>query len=149
MHWTTQLTNREDSGPCPISVSYTLAFVLQLRKKQGKTSARVAEECQLARRKQNIQKGRKRKHVLWLHSLWTVTVLHTIAPASVVTPPPSQTTNLNFTEFLNTNYYDIWWLVQKWRHAQTNKLMAATYFRWYRTSPCVGSTMTKLYRVSH
>jgi hypothetical protein len=30
-------------------VSYTLAFALQLRKKHGKTSVRVAEECQLAR----------------------------------------------------------------------------------------------------
>jgi hypothetical protein len=27
-----------------------------LRKKYGKTSVRIAEECQLARRKQNIQK---------------------------------------------------------------------------------------------
>jgi len=30
-------------------VSYTLAFALQLRKKHGKTSVGVAEECQLAR----------------------------------------------------------------------------------------------------
>ena len=30
-------------------MSYTLAFALQLRKKQGKTSGRVAEECQSAR----------------------------------------------------------------------------------------------------
>jgi hypothetical protein len=28
-------------GPCPIFASYTLAFALQLRKKHGKTSARV------------------------------------------------------------------------------------------------------------
>jgi hypothetical protein len=31
----------------PRFASYTLAFVLQLRKKHGKTSARVAEECQM------------------------------------------------------------------------------------------------------
>ena len=40
-HRTTQLTN--------VFVSYTLAFALQLRKKNVKSSVRVAEECQLAR----------------------------------------------------------------------------------------------------
>jgi hypothetical protein len=30
-------------GPCPVFASYTLAFVLQLRKKHGKTSVRVAQ----------------------------------------------------------------------------------------------------------
>jgi hypothetical protein len=30
-------------GPCPVLVRYTLAFALQLRKKHGKTSVRVAE----------------------------------------------------------------------------------------------------------
>jgi hypothetical protein len=34
--------------PCPVFAMYTLAFALQLRKKQGKTSVRVARECQLA-----------------------------------------------------------------------------------------------------
>jgi hypothetical protein len=38
----------EECGPCPIFAGYTLAFALQLRKKHGKTSVRVAEECQLA-----------------------------------------------------------------------------------------------------
>jgi len=53
---TTQLkTNREECGPCPVFGSYTLAFALQLSKKHGKTSVRVAEECQLARWKQNVQ----------------------------------------------------------------------------------------------
>jgi len=47
--------NWEECGPCPVFARYTLAFALQLRKKHGKTSVRVAEECQLARRKQNIQ----------------------------------------------------------------------------------------------
>jgi len=46
---TTQLTNWEECGPCPVFASYNLAFALQLRKKHGKTSVMVAEECQLAR----------------------------------------------------------------------------------------------------
>jgi hypothetical protein len=32
----------EEDGPCPVFASYTLAFALQLRKKYGKTSVRVA-----------------------------------------------------------------------------------------------------------
>ena len=48
VHRTTQLTNWEECGPCPVFASYTLAFALQLWKKYGKTSVRVAEECQLA-----------------------------------------------------------------------------------------------------
>ena len=39
----------EECGPCPVFENYTLAFALQLRKKLGRTSVRVAEECQLAR----------------------------------------------------------------------------------------------------
>jgi hypothetical protein len=55
-HRTTQLTTSwEECGPCPVFASYTLAFALQLRKKHGKTSVRVAEECQLAWWKQNTQ----------------------------------------------------------------------------------------------
>jgi len=54
IHRTTQLI-WEECGPCPVFASYTLAFALQLRKKHGKTSVRVAEECQLARWTQNIQ----------------------------------------------------------------------------------------------
>jgi hypothetical protein len=43
---TTQITtNLEECGPCPIFASFTLAFDLQLRKKHGKISVRVAEEC--------------------------------------------------------------------------------------------------------
>jgi hypothetical protein len=34
----------ERCGPCSVLVSYTLAFTLQLRKKYGKTSVRVAEQ---------------------------------------------------------------------------------------------------------
>jgi hypothetical protein len=33
----------EQCGPCPVLVSYTLAFALQLRKEHGKTSVRVAK----------------------------------------------------------------------------------------------------------
>ena len=55
-HRTTQLTTSwEECGLCPVFASYTLAFALQLRKKRGKTSVRVAEECQLAQWKPNIQ----------------------------------------------------------------------------------------------
>jgi hypothetical protein len=36
IHRTTQLTNWEESGPYPFFASYTLAFALQLRKKNGK-----------------------------------------------------------------------------------------------------------------
>jgi len=53
IHVTTQLTNWEESGPCPVFASYTLA--LKMRKKHEKTSVRVAEKCQSARWKQNIQ----------------------------------------------------------------------------------------------
>jgi hypothetical protein len=39
---TTQIkTNVEESGPCPVFASFTLAFALQLRKNHGKTSVRV------------------------------------------------------------------------------------------------------------
>jgi hypothetical protein len=34
----------EQCGPCPVLVSYILAFALQLRKKHGKSSVRVAEQ---------------------------------------------------------------------------------------------------------
>jgi hypothetical protein len=52
IHRTTQFTNYVECGPCPVFERYTLAFALQLRKKHGKTSVRVAGECQLAK---NIQ----------------------------------------------------------------------------------------------
>jgi hypothetical protein len=35
-------TTIEECGPCPVLATYTLAFALQLRKKHGKTSVRVA-----------------------------------------------------------------------------------------------------------
>ena len=41
VHRTTQITNLEECGPCPVFASFTLAFALQLRKKHGKTPVRV------------------------------------------------------------------------------------------------------------
>jgi hypothetical protein len=39
---TTQITtNVEECGPCPVFASFILAFALQLKKKQGKTSVRL------------------------------------------------------------------------------------------------------------
>jgi hypothetical protein len=49
IHRTTQLTKWEVCGPWPVFASYTLAFALQLRKKHGKTSVRLAEVYQSAR----------------------------------------------------------------------------------------------------
>jgi len=37
-----QQRNLGECGPCPFLASYTLAFALQLRKKQGETSLRAA-----------------------------------------------------------------------------------------------------------
>jgi hypothetical protein len=43
--YTEQHKNKlEQCGLCPVLVGYTLAFTLQLRKKYGKTSVRVAEQ---------------------------------------------------------------------------------------------------------
>jgi len=44
---TTQLI-LEKCGPCPIFASCALVFALKLRKKHGKTSVKIAGECQLA-----------------------------------------------------------------------------------------------------
>jgi hypothetical protein len=38
IHRTTQFTDQEECGPCPVFARYTLAFALQLWKKQVKTS---------------------------------------------------------------------------------------------------------------
>ena len=37
-----QHNNLEECGPCPVLARFTLAFALQLRKKHGKPSVRVA-----------------------------------------------------------------------------------------------------------
>jgi len=49
IHRTTHFTNQEECGPCSSFACYTVAFALQLNRKQGKTSVRVVGECQLAR----------------------------------------------------------------------------------------------------
>jgi len=49
IHRTTQKF-LEKCGSCPVFAGFTLAFALQLRKKHGETSVRVAEEFQLALR---------------------------------------------------------------------------------------------------
>ena len=46
IHRKTQFTNQEECGLCPVFARYTLAFALQLRKKHGKTSVKVAGKCQ-------------------------------------------------------------------------------------------------------
>ena len=71
-HGTTQLTKWEECGPCPVFENDTLALALQLGKRHEKPSVRVAEECQMARWKQNIQhrtyvKIRIRKHNIHIH----------------------------------------------------------------------------------
>jgi len=53
IHRTTQFANEEECGPCPVFARYTLAFALQLRKRHGKTSVRVAGEGHLAKSIQN------------------------------------------------------------------------------------------------
>ena len=40
--YTERHNNLGECGPCPVLASCTLTFALQLRKKQGKTSVRVA-----------------------------------------------------------------------------------------------------------
>jgi hypothetical protein len=55
IHRTTQLTGKS-AGRASSLRFIPWHLLLQLRKKQGKTSVRVAEECQLARLKQNISK---------------------------------------------------------------------------------------------
>ena len=40
--YTGQHNNQEECGPCPVFGGFTLAFALQLRKRHGKTSVRVA-----------------------------------------------------------------------------------------------------------
>jgi len=53
IHRTSQFTNQKECGPFPVFARYTLGFALQLRKKHGKTSVRIAGECQLAKSIQN------------------------------------------------------------------------------------------------
>jgi hypothetical protein len=68
----------DEYGPCPVFAGYTLAFALQLRKKHGKPSVRVAEECQPARwRYMNIYQPFKRRvksHLSFASIIWRFNV---------------------------------------------------------------------------
>jgi hypothetical protein len=67
MLFTTQITtNVEECGPCPIFASFTLAFALQLRKKQGKTSVSVRKTSFILRKtsEYNINITKTHIHIL-------------------------------------------------------------------------------------
>jgi hypothetical protein len=52
VHRSTQLTtNWEECRPCPVFASYTLAFVLEMRKKHRKTSVRIEKNLSHGRKK--------------------------------------------------------------------------------------------------
>ena len=51
-----QHNNLGDCGPCPVLASYTWTFALQLRKKHGKTSVRVAASKNIAASKNACSK---------------------------------------------------------------------------------------------
>jgi len=55
IHRTTQLTNWEEWGPCPVFASYTLAFALQLSEKQRKT----CQGDKTSARRKNLSQGGK------------------------------------------------------------------------------------------
>ena len=56
-------TNVEECGPCPVFVSFTLAFALQLRKKHGKTSVRVRKtSVRLRKTSVKVQYAYYQKH---------------------------------------------------------------------------------------
>jgi hypothetical protein len=47
----------EECGPCPLFASFTLAFALHLRKKHGKTTARVRKTSFRLREKPQSKKN--------------------------------------------------------------------------------------------
>jgi hypothetical protein len=52
----TQITNNvEECGPCPLFESFTMAFILQLRKKHGKTSVTVKKSVRLIKTSVSVQ----------------------------------------------------------------------------------------------
>jgi hypothetical protein len=60
-----KLTKIGKCEPCPVFTSYTLTVVLQLRKKHGKTSARVAArtiQADTVQYKNNEQHNTQKKH---------------------------------------------------------------------------------------
>jgi hypothetical protein len=59
---TTQITNLEERWPCPVFANYTLAFALQLRKKHGKPSVRVAKEIRSTRAVRKVSAFKIARH---------------------------------------------------------------------------------------
>jgi len=67
VHRTTQLTNWEECGPCPIFARYILALAFQLRKKHGKNLSQGSRRMPVGAMKteyteQSIQTIRIYKH---------------------------------------------------------------------------------------
>jgi hypothetical protein len=71
-------------GPCPVFASYTLAFALQLRKKHGKTSVRLAQY-------KNNEQAQYKNNGLTKHRRKTVTQHITIKNAEYTTEKMSIT----------------------------------------------------------
>jgi hypothetical protein len=65
----------EECWPCPVFANYTLAFALQLRKKHGKTSVRVAEEIQRMSQRDSKNEPKRFKEVLCVSQTVTDTKL--------------------------------------------------------------------------
>jgi hypothetical protein len=60
----------EECGPCPVFASFTLAFVLQLRKKHEKTSVRVRKpSVKLRRTSVRLRKTSVRSHYTYVQAL--------------------------------------------------------------------------------
>ena len=62
-------TNVEECGPCPVFVSFTLAFALQLREEHGKTSVRV--------RKTSVRLRKTSEYSIHITKIHTHTHTHT------------------------------------------------------------------------
>jgi hypothetical protein len=83
-------------GPCPVFASYTLAFALQLRKRHGKTSARVVSRATQAH---SVQK--KNKHN-------TITEYNTITKYNTITCTIQENEQYNTQKKnSNTEQYDV------------------------------------------
>ena len=59
-----QHNNLGECGPCPVLASYTLALALQLRKKHGKTSVRVAASKSTQTTLRIHRGGRSESHLI-------------------------------------------------------------------------------------
>jgi len=98
----------EECGPCPVFMGFTLAFALQMRKKHGKTSVRVAEECQLGMTKIHKYTLRIHRHnnknlcvlfqVCWIRDIWTDLKMST----SIWSPTVKVQTDIKHTSQVTT-----------------------------------------------